>query len=457
MSTKQEERNNREVIDFTEEIKQYLNTLRKSWLFVLILMVLGAGANVARTRIHYVPMYRASQTYTINLSSSSGALSSRAESFYNNTTASQMATTFTYILTSDLMQKEVREELGDTRMAQTVNATVAEGTNLLTIYTTDPDPDIAYQTLMAVVKIYPELSAQIVGKTYSTLMDESGLPTEPYNSYSYQRYITRGAAYGFILGAGLVLIRVLANRTILRETDFKKKLNIRCLGSFPYVIHSKRKNRSKESLLVTNKKYEKELSEPLRQIRNKLLYQADRHHVHSIMITSALAGEGKSTITANIAISIAQSGKSVVLIDCDLRNPSEREVFSIKEGEGLREVLEGKIKLVDCILTKDDLRLPSDIQLTLIPGGKPIEDGTMLLGSEAMQNIIKDLEKMADYVILDSAPAGLLSDPVVLARYVDASVFIIQKDYATKDYILDSLDNLSQSHIRILGGILNGV
>ena len=85
-----------------------------------------------------------------------------------------------------------------------------------------------------------------------------------------------------------------------------------------------------------------------------------------------------------------------------------------------------------------------------------MEEGTQLLGSEMMAQIISSMEKMADYVILDSAPAGLLTDSVVLGRYVDASIFIIQKDYATKDYILDSLDNLSQSHIRILGGILNG-
>lgn len=456
MSTKQEERSNREVIDFTEEIKQFLHAVRKSWLLVLAMMILGAGLNVARTRFRYVPMYRAAQTYTINLSASSGAMSSRAESFYNNSTAEQMATTFTYILTSDLMQKEVREELGDKRMAQTVSASVAEGTNLLTIYTTDPDPDIAYDTLMAVVRVYPELSAQIVGKTYSTLMDETGLPTEPYNSYSYRDYIVKGAFYGLVLAAALIMLRILTNRTILREQDLKRKLNIRNLGAFPYVIHSKRKSRSTEQLLITNKRYEKELAEPIRQIRNKILYQADRHNVKSILVTSALAGEGKSTITANLAISIAQSGKSVVLIDCDLRNPSEREVFSLKEGEGLREVLEGKIKLVDCIVTRQDLGLPEDVRLSLVPGGKAVADGTALLGSEAMRDIISSMEKMADYVIIDSAPAGLLTDAVVLARYVDASVFIIQKDYATKDYILDSLDNLSQSHIRILGGILNG-
>jgi len=254
----------------------------------------------------------------------------------------------------------------------------------------------------------------------------------------------------------LIMLRILTNRTILREQDLKRKLNIRNLGAFPYVIHSKRKSRSTEQLLITNKRYEKELAEPIRQIRNKILYQADRHNVKSILVTSALAGEGKSTITANLAISIAQSGKSVVLIDCDLRNPSEREVFSLKEGEGLREVLEGKIKLVDCIVTRQDLGLPEDVRLSLVPGGKAVADGTALLGSEAMRDIISSMEKMADYVIIDSAPAGLLTDAVVLARYVDASVFIIQKDYATKDYILDSLDNLSQSHIRILGGILNG-
>ena len=111
----------------------------------------------------------------------------------------------------------------------------------------------------------------------------------------------------------------------------------------------------------------------------------------------------------------------------------------------------------DCILYAKNLGLGDRMKLLFLPGGKAQEDGSELLGTKHMQKIIELSRNWAEYVILDSAPAGILTDAVVLAQYADAAVFVVRNDFARVDYIMDGMEHLSESHVQIIGGILNGV
>ena len=97
------------------------------------------------------------------------------------------------------------------------------------------------------------------------------------------------------------------------------------------------------------------------------------------------------------------------------------------------------------------------MRIIFLPGGQTVNDGSELLGTQLMGRIIKKLEKISDYVILDSAPAGLLTDAVVLAQYADGAVFVVRKDFARVDYIMDGMEHLAESNIQIIGGVLNGI
>ena len=101
--------------------------------------------------------------------------------------------------------------------------------------------------------------------------------------------------------------------------------------------------------------------------------------------------------------------------------------------------------------------LDPEMRLMFLPGGTSLRDGSELLGTEFMHRIIARMEEWADYVILDSAPAGLLTDAVVLAQYADAAVFVVRKDFARVDHIMDGMEHLAESQVQIIGGILNGV
>lgn len=447
-----------ELIDITEMLSDYFRIFRRMWAWVLILTLLGTGIFYIRARVQYQPRYTASATFTVNIQrDQQGVGESGTVAFYNNSAAEQMAKTFPYILTSGVLKRKVAKDMGTGSVTGNIQVDVAENTNLLTISVTDRDAGRAYAILQSVIKNYPEISEVIVGKTNMEMLDETGIPPEPDNPKEFKKSALKGGLFGFLIAALWTALLVVTRRTVRKESDIHRWMHTRCLGTVPEIHEKRRSGTSQTRMVLTDPKVEEKLQESFRMIRNKVEYHAHEYHLKTFLITSALAGEGKSTIAVNLALSLAQAGKKVVLIDCDLRHPTDRKILNLDPGEGLGEVLEHKKKLAECIIKSKDMGLDPEMRLMFLPGGTSLRDGSELLGTEFMHRIIARMEEWADYVILDSAPAGLLTDAVVLAQYADAAVFVVRKDFARVDHIMDGMEHLAESQVQIIGGILNGV
>ena len=447
-----------ELIDITEMLSDYFRIFRRMWAWVLILTLLGTGIFYIRARVQYQPRYTASATFTVNIQrDQQGVGESGTVAFYNNSAAEQMAKTFPYILTSGVLKRKVAKDMGTGSVTGNIQADVAENTNLLTISVTDRDAGRAYAILQSVIKNYPEISEVIVGKTNMEMLDETGIPPEPDNPKDFKKSALKGGLFGFLIAALWTALLVVTRRTVRKESDIHRWMHTRCMGTVPEIHEKRRSGTSQTRMVLTDPKVEEKLQESFRMIRNKVEYHAHEYHLKTFLITSALAGEGKSTIAVNLALSLAQAGKKVVLIDCDLRHPTDRKILNLDPGEGLGEVLEHKKKLAECIIKSKDMGLDPEMRLMFLPGGTALRDGSELLGTEFMHRIIARMEEWADYVILDSAPAGLLTDAVVLAQYADAAVFVVRKDFARVDHIMDGMEHLAESQVQIIGGILNGV
>ncbi|MBQ3384029.1 MAG: polysaccharide biosynthesis tyrosine autokinase [Erysipelotrichaceae bacterium] len=446
--------NRKDLVDLVDIFASFFKMLMHNILLVIILAALCAGLMVGYTKYKYVPVYTASATYTVNIQSSSVGSTS---SYYDRTTATGMATSFRYLLPSSIMQRRIKAAMGDRGTAAKISASVVEGTNLLTISASSSDPQLSYDTLITVMDVYPELSESIVGKTYMVIVDEAVVPSAPDNPYSYTEKAVEGCIIGLVIAVLIVIVKSLTQKTISKEEDFRRYLHIRCLGSFPYVVHSTRKQRAADNLLLTNPKYEGVLDEPLRLLRNRLESRAKEGDFKTILVTSSVAGEGKSTISVNLALSLIQNGKRVVLIDCDMRKPSDHEVFGMEQTKGLKEVLEKEISLSEAMISGVNLDIPNGKNLIFVPGGAPVGDSARYFNSPELEALIKSSKKVADYVILDGAPIGIMTDSALLANHADATVFIVSKDRVRVDFIIDSLEALAQIHTPIIGGILNGV
>lgn len=459
MNTQMEEKKQTEesLIDIVGILTDFFRTLRRMWIWILILAVAGGAVLWGRSYVSWSPRYTASATFTITVSQDGASSTTGSYVFYDNSTTEQMVNTFPYILTSGVLSRRAAEQMGRESLSGQISASAEENTNLFVMSVTDSDAGMAYETLQAVIECYPDVAEAIIGRTNMELLDETGIPEHPDNPRNGTKELAKGAAGGCLLGLIWTGAVTLSRKTVRKKEDLQIHAHMKCIGEIPQITMKKRSREHRSNLNILNEKTDPRFEEALQLVRSKVEYSAWRHHSKTILITSALAGEGKSTIAVNLALSLARNGKSTALVDCDLRHPSDRKILDMEDGEGLYDVLTRKAKLSDVLITGKSMGMDEEMKFAFLPGGKAVEDGSRLLGTERMEKIIEALEEKMDYVILDSAPAGVLTDAGVLAEFADSTIFVVRKDYAKVEHILDGMEELSESRVHLIGGILNGV
>ncbi len=441
-----------DTIDWLAIVYEFLHNLTKIWVGILVLVILCSIGSCIYEKANYRPVYTAATTFTVNIKQEQSIYGS--VTYYDNAAAAQMAQTFPYILTSSYLHRMVAADMG-MPVRGVIKAEVTPNTNMLTLSVTDTDPQSAYDTLESVIRNYPSVSEPIIGKVTMNVLDETGVPAVADNPINYFKSALVGAEIGLVIGLLWAMLLFITNRTIRNKNDIRNKLGINYLGTIPK-IHIKRRSKNvPKYFLLTDSAMESVLFEPFRMIKNKVEYYCNKNQQEVILVTSATAGEGKSLFSANLALSLATAGKRVVLIDCDLRHPTGRTVFDIADSVGLAEYLNGEISLTEYLSSAKVQNNHNFSNFLFLPGGKAMSDGSHLLSNARMQELIAFVRTKSEFVILDSAPVGLLSDSAELAKFAESAIMIIRKDFARADFIWDALNYLSESDIQIIGGVFN--
>jgi len=192
-------------------------------------------------------------------------------------------------------------------------------------------------------------------------------------------------------------------------------------------------------------------AESFKVLRAQILFPKDGASPKTIMVTSAFPGEGKSFVSANLAISIALGiNEHVLLVDCDLRRPSLHKALGFGPCLGLCEHLNGKEKLEDLIIRT---RIP---RLSLLPAGPVPPNPSELLSSRMMQSFLEEVRGRYDdrYIIIDATPSQVTAEANVLAQYVDGIIFVVMAGKSPRDTVKRSVENLGKK--KILGVVFNG-
>lgn len=437
-----------EKIDLMRIINHIWKGVKRYWFFLGLLILLCGGLYGFRAYRNYSPVYSASATFTIN-SDDSSLYSSN--SYLNSRTATQIVNTFPYILNSSLLHKMVAEDLGAETVPGSITTETLGSTNMITIVVRSDEAKTAYDILQSVIKHYPEVAEPIIGEVFMTLLDMTDIPENASNVPAYRNIVIKGMIIGAMLSMALLLIYAFTRSTIHEEEDFKKMLNVDCVCTIPQIIFKKRGKDVRQDISIYNKKISQTFLEAIRVLRARIEKDAKKNDLKVFLVTSAAPGEGKSTIAANIAMALAMRDSKVVLVDCDLRNPSVREQLNLQpEGKGLYEYLKKKAKLEDILMWSDTYKM------YVIPGGEAINNASELLDSPRMKKLLEELGELAEYIILDTAPVGILTDTAVLAQAADAALFVVKQDYASRSAIMEGIGQLAESGIYISGCILNG-
>lgn len=437
------------VIDLSILISDLLRGVKKFWWVVILLSVITAGFTCYMEKKNYHPYYTASATFTVTLKSGSDGYS-----IYEETVkASLMSKTFPYIIMNGLLKDIVADDLGLDYLSENITAENIVNTNLFTINVSSDHAERAYKVLQSVIKNYPKIAEPVVGSTHLTMLDQTGIPKEPDNGLNYKDSILKGMLPGLGLGIFLLILYAYTRRTIHKEEDLIRLTNLRNLGTLPEVTFKKRGNRQVNLVSIKNEKVSSWYKESIYKIRTRVDKVANNNNLKSILVTSAVSGEGKSTFAFNLALAMAEQEKKVVLMDCDLHKPSIANMVSLAEDAiGLEQVLYSEAELFEAIHYLERYKL------SVLAGMSPTPNASEIIGASKMKEILKQLEENYDIVIIDTAPSAVLSDTIELARIVDGLIYVVKQDYAKVNQILESLENLGDmKHIDMIGCVLNGV
>lgn len=206
--------------------------------------------------------------------------------------------------------------------------------------------------------------------------------------------------------------------------------------------------------LITYKDPKSPVSEMFRTLRTNIQFMNTKSKLKSLLVTSTIPGEGKSWITANLAVTFAQADKKVVIVDADMRKGRQFSIFGVSPTPGLSNYLVG--------YNSRGEELPDDVKvyiknteiknLYIIPAGNIPPNPSELLVSEKMVNMINMLENMFDIVIFDGTPSSIVTDAVIISRFVDSTIIVT----AHKETKIDTLERIKKD-IRNVGGHIAGV
>ena len=192
-------------------------------------------------------------------------------------------------------------------------------------------------------------------------------------------------------------------------------------------------------------------AEAYRTLRTNIQFYSLDDPVRSVLVTSASAQEGKSTTIANLAVTFAQAGQQVILVDSDLRRPALHTHFGVKMSPGLSNVV------------RDDSDPIAALQATSVPGLRLLASGELppnpseLIGAQRMERIISNLRQEADIVLFDSPPIVAVTDAAILSRKVDGVVLVVSIGRTKRDHAVKAREILETAKVRVLGAVLNNV
>ena len=203
-------------------------------------------------------------------------------------------------------------------------------------------------------------------------------------------------------------------------------------------------------MFIVEKEPKSIAAESYRTLRTNIQYSSFDKEYKVIVVTSSDPGEGKSTTAGNLALSMAQDDKKVILIDCDLRKPSLHKKFKISNLVGLSDVIIGKTDLIKAVYRHNK-------NLVLLTSGKIPPNPSEMLSSKTMENLLETLKESFDYIILDTPPVQAVTDSQILSTKADGTILVVRAEKTKRDSVQNAVNLLKKVNANIIGTVLNGV
>ncbi|MEE6283182.1 polysaccharide biosynthesis tyrosine autokinase [Georgenia sp. MJ170] len=432
------------------ELGDYFRVLRNRWLSVLSVALVVLAATAAATLL-MTPQYTSSTRMFFAVQGGE-SVSDLAQ---GSTFTEKQMSSYAEVARSPLVLEGVVEALGlDTEprsLAGQLDVTVAADTTILVISATDADPSLARDIANTVAD---ELSATVGDlnperpdgseAVRATMLSEAQISASP-SSPNTTRNLALGVVLGLMLGAGVALLREVLDTKVRNEGDISAVTDISTLGSVPI------DDAKSDHPVFMHDDALSQRAEAIRRLRTNLQFVDFSDRPSSILVTSSVSNEGKTTTAINLAASLADAGSRVVLVDADLRRPSIAKYMGFEGRVGLTTVLIGKATLGDVVQPWQDT------SLDVLASGRVPPNPSELLGSRAMSRLLADLSTTYDVVVIDSPPLLPVTDAAILSKMVGGTLVVAGADSIHKAQLRTALESLAKVDADVLGLVLNKV
>ena len=452
-------------------------------LLIIFALIFGLGS-------FYVffmqkPKYEATATVIVSSDKSNANLPGEVATNKN------LIDTYTQVVKShrvlDKVKSDMNTELTYSDMLGMIEVSAIKGTEIINITTTDRDAEFATKMTNKIADHFVKEIAKIYNDRNINVLDSAATPTEPANIKVVRQEIIAFAA-GLIVSVSILFLVFYFDRSVKTSEQVESQLHLPVIGKIHMIDAEKeRLKRRQRALALKAKKEAKEadsaenaenteneeeaseedlsselilknnpksiISEDFRTVRTSLDFSLVGKNNNSLVLTSTVPNEGKSFVSANLAIAFANTGKKVLLVDADMRLGRQHEIFELSNQAGLSNLL---------VETAGD-RLRKYVQKTEIENLSVVTRGVTppnpaeLIDSKQMEKFIATAKSKYDYVIIDSAPVYNLADSLIISKKADRTMIVCRANKTNIDHVKDGLKSLQAIDANIAGVILNQI
>lgn len=331
--------------------------------------------------------------------------------------------------------------------------------NMIELARLKRDVTINEELYLTVSKQYAEMS--LWEQTQFGLgrpVDQGYVPEEPVKP-NKKLYVLVGFILGGILSVGYIFVSEAFN-TSVDSLEKLRRFGPPLLAVIPQMDdHIKENYDGKKKVKAGNNKINTGLitvldtvspiSESFRRLQSNIIYSNPDRKMRSILVTSSTKGEGKTTVTSNLGVVLAEAGYSVIIVDTDLRRPNLHNMFGMTRSPGIIEML------FDDLSAEEAVKESVVPNLSILTSGKRPPNPSAITQSRKLINVIRDLEEQYDYVLVDSAPFGIITDPSALIKEVDGVLMVTRFGETNEAEVKHTIDNLNQINAHIIGSVFS--
>ena len=466
------DKKNRETKEIEVDVKRLFQVvLNKAWLVIIVAMV-AAVITLVSTVLFVTPTYQSSVLFYVNNSSFS------VDNLVSSITSSDI-TASKGLVKSYMIILQTRETINDVidyaevdrsydTVKNMIEAESVDATEIFKVVVTSEDPEEAAAIANAISVILPKRIDSIINGTSSKVVSAAVVPSAP-SGPSYTTNTLIAFALGLLLTVAGIVVYELLDITIRREEDVTDHCKLPLLASIPDMTASSKKRNyayhqyshippsevsPTDKVVLVGGKINFAAAEAYKMLRTKVQFSfADDADCHIIGVSSAMTGEGKSLSAVNLAYSMSQLGKRVLLIDCDMRRPSVAEKLPVQSSPGLSDYLSGQTR-ADNLIQHCGME-DAVCAFHVIAAGRIPPNPMELLSSNKMSKLLEVLRGSYDYIVLDLPPVGEVADALATVKLSDGMLLVVRQNYGNRSALNAAIRQFEFVNSRIVGVVLN--